>query len=189
MANSNSGFGKLISYLVILIIGFGLGYWVSHKTGPGSSTAPLSDTSVGALLPGPHSRPISDTLAQKLMAEYNSENDTARRPIKNDAGQNLRGYFIDRGPLDHILKNPNITGISIYLGVDSLARLRRFRDRVYTLIYMGATINKSYKVGGAEPMLINGMGTGDSTVYDFAQPCPSTCGTFLTLHDKGKAKK
>ncbi|MGZ3756964.1 MAG: hypothetical protein ACXVJE_17200, partial [Mucilaginibacter sp.] len=162
---------------------------VSHKTGQGSSTPTLNDTAAGATLPGPHSRPISDSLAQKLMAEYNAENDTAKRPIKNDAGQNLRGYFINRGPLDHILKNPNVTGISIYLGVDSLARLRRFRDRVYTLIYMGATINKKYTIGGSEPKLINGMGTGDSTVYDFAQPCPNACGTFLTLHDKGKSKK
>jgi hypothetical protein len=190
MANSNSGIGRLIVYLVILIIGFGVGYWVSNKTGQGSNTLALSDTlSTGALLQGPQSHPVSDSLAKKMIADYVNENDTSRRPIKTDSGQNLRGYFINRGPLDHILKNKSITGISIYLGVDSLARVRKSKDRVYTLIYMGATINNAYKPGGTEPRLINGMATGDSTVYDFAQPCPNNCGTFLILHDKGKPKK
>ncbi len=186
MENSTSGFSKIIGYLAILIIGFGLGYWLSHKTGQGSNSSSMGDTTY---LSGPHSHRISDSLAHKLMADYINENDTTRRPIKNDSGQNLRGFFINRQPLDNILKNKSIGGISIYLGVDSLAHATGNKNKVYTLIYMGGSYNPKFKLGGTESKIFNKITGSDTSTYDFAEPCPNACGTFLTVKTNGKTKK
>jgi len=188
MENS-SPFGKIIGYLLILAVGFGAGYLVFHKA-PAITNQAQSTTTTRKIFKGlassgtTESHAMADSLAKILIAEYGVENGKSPRPLLTADGNLLRGFFVTRGPLDKILKDTTVDGISFYLGVDSTAHALHKKEAMYTLIYIGGKFNPGYTQGGHASRILNGVGAGgDTTAYDFSAPCPIACGTLLQKAD------
>lgn len=190
MENS-SPFGKIIGYLLVLAIGFGGGYLAFHKA-PATATQSTANTTTRKVFKSlaatgtSESHAMPDSLAKILIAEYGVENSKSPRPLLTSDGNLLRGFFITRGPLDKILKDTTIDGISFYLGVDSTAHAQHKKEAMYTLIYLGGQFNPRYTQGGKQPRILDGFGlgaSGDTTTYDFSAPCPVACGTLLGTAD------
>jgi len=186
----SSPFGKIIGYLLTLAIGFGGGYLVYHKAPTATQSTSNATTrkvfksmaSTGTT----ESHAIPDSLAKILIAEYGVENSKSPRPLLTKDGYLLRGFFITRGPLDKILRDTTIDGVSFYLGVDSTAHAQHKKEAMYTLIYLGGKFNPGYTQGGKVPQILDGFGlgaSGDTSVYDFAGNCPTACGTLLQKAD------
>jgi len=190
MEKSTSGFSKFLGYFITLLIGLLIGYFVCKKTGS-ATTAPMAGDTTKVALTNTDtiSHHISDSLAHVLIAQFQSENSKADNPLKNNKGDLLNGFFIDRQPLDHILKDKTISGISVYLAKDSTAHVTRKPDRMYTLVYIGGRYNKAYKIGGSLPKIINMAAVSDTDTFDYVKPCPDACGDFLSLTKKAPLKK
>jgi hypothetical protein len=113
---------------------------------------------------------IVDTATIRKMKE-GYEKDGRGLMFGIDGKTQLAGYYIDRADLDTILKNPQYTGVSIYFGkhpkyVDK-------SDRVFTLMLMGAVLNKLGSATHHTDDILSG-------VYDHVGICPDDCGTFMT---------
>jgi hypothetical protein len=197
---------KLVLPIITLIVGFIAGYYTSREKCPEISFADsknltaesktqlnklYADSSFGLADQDTISHHISDSLAHVLIQEFQDQNGSALFPLKTINGQHLKGYFIDRKPLDFILKDKTFDGISVYFAKDSTAHVLGKTNRTFTLIYMGGKYNKNYRAGvGTDTRILNVAATGTDSLYDFIKPCPDFCGGFISpTADKNKANR
>jgi len=110
---------------------------------------------------------IDPASAQSLIQEYQQQNAAPEGPAnKTHEGHHLKGFFLDRASLEHLLSNPNAAGVSLYLA--------KHPDHVgspenrLTLLYSGAEANTAE--GGDAPTYIT---TGP--MYGDTPPCPTYC--------------
>lgn len=130
----------------------------------------------------PSSHRIDSLNAKKLIAAFKKECQNAPFPMQNSDGTPLEGYFIDRGPLDKILRNKKWDGVSVCFAKDSTAFTQGDSRPVYTLIYMGGRYNKDSSKVSHVPLKIKSniklTGSGDTLTFDFVKPCPTVCNDF-----------
>jgi hypothetical protein len=186
---------SVLPILIALVIGLGGGYyWGKSKCNPQNSSFDFKNLSEGdkadlakfyeensfVLAGKDSSRPIKKPLAYKLIMAFQNQNESRVMPfpVRTVHGK-AKGYFIDRAPIEKILKNPSWSGISVFFAKDQTAPTGS--KRIYTLIYMGGRYNAdSTKVTNhlkTGQILARGDGS-DTLAYDFVKPCPTVCSDF-----------
>jgi hypothetical protein len=107
---------------------------------------------------------IDPDKAKSLIQEYRNQNSAAGGPaLVTPDKKPHHGFFIDRQSLEDALSNPNVVGISL-----NLAKHPDYAgkpDRVFTLVYSGATLGAS----GEPPYESAG------NIYCKPPPCPPNC--------------
>src|SRR5581483_2374829 len=184
---------RVLLFIIGLIIGFASGYLLLGK---GNHEVDFTDKSFLERLKGFYRREsfgltqdsvshrISPALARVLISKYRSQNRKAIFPLRTIYDSLLHGYYIDRRPLDTILMDKSFTGVSFYIAKDSAANAAGKTNRTFTLVYMGAKYVKQTNT------YINIDANGNTaTPYDFIQPCPPYCGTFLETAAKDRKMK
>jgi hypothetical protein len=189
---------KLLIPILTLVIGLFIGYYYCKKTSSESDFIDGShltkhgvdfvnkfyaDSSY-VFTEGSHR--ISDSMARVLITDYQHSNGRGLFPMRNPARDRLNGYYIDREPLDAILSNKSFTGVNVYFARDSAAHAQGTSGRIYTLVYMGATKNKTgiQTQGETTDYLNQNSRVAGGGAYDFVKPCPDACGNFLTMGKK-----
>jgi hypothetical protein len=118
---------------------------------------------------------IDKALAQTLINAYRAQNSSTDGPaLLTPDNQFLNGFFIDRNSLDSILSDSEVAGISIHF-----AKHPDFPtgdQRIFTIIFAGATPNPGYVKGNGMPPYLN----TDHT-WDQVEPCPPVCADLISI--------
>lgn len=84
--------------------------------------------------------------------------------------QNLKAFLIPLEDLKEVIKEPNVANVRAYIGID------KSNDNEPHLIIVGVNAEGEdiiYKAAGKG--CVDTDGTENTGLYDFSDPCPTTC--------------
>jgi len=171
---------KLLLPIITLIVGFGAGYLVFKCHSNDITKSPKMSIQFGGGRKDTSGRPkdfkdTQDTIPRQMAMDnislFRKKFQPASYPtIKGSEGP-FNGFFIDKASLDSIFaKNPNVTGISFYLGIHPYWAGSSSTQDVLSIYYTGAIHNPTPLYRFENP--------ASSPIYEYVNPCPTACGSL-----------